>query len=472
MIAQDHIDALSNMFDPKGSTTDQNVIVPHIEEWRNKYFGKTQIMLMPSTTEDVAKAVTYCNNHKIAIVPQGGNTGLVGGSLPGLGNQDEILLSTKRLNQSIKVNAADYSLTAGAGCTVAELQREAAQVDRLFPLSLASEGSCTVGGVVSTNAGGVHVVRYGTTRSLTIGLEAVLPNGNIYSELSSLRKDNTGYALDQLLIGAEGTLGVVTKATFRLYPVEKQKHTFWLGVETPAVALQLLSEAREITGDRISVFEFMPHSGLEFVLKHIPGTASPLASRQPWYILLEVASSAKDERLNEQLDTWIASTLERNLIRDGAAAQSHSQAASFWRLRESMSEAQKYEGGSIKHDISVPVSNVPAFLEEATAAIIDTYPGCRPTPFGHLGDGNIHFNIMQPATSDKTSFLNHWDQMNQLVHDIVGRYGGSISAEHGIGSMKKAELKRTKKTATIKAMRTIKQALDPNNIMNPGVLFD
>ncbi len=472
MIAQVHIDALSNMFGPKGSTTDQNVIAPHLEEWRSKYFGKTQIMLLPSTTEEVAKAVTYCNTHNIAIVPQGGNTGLVGGSLPGLADRDEILISTKRLNKLIKIDAADYSLTADAGCTIAELQQAAAQVDLLFPLSLASEGSCTVGGVVSTNAGGVHVVRYGTVRSLTAGLEAVLPNGDIYSGLSSLRKDNTGYALDQLLVGAEGTLGIITKATFRLFPAERQKHTFWLGVETPATALKLLAEAREITGDRVSVFEFMPHIGLELVLKHIPATVSPLTGDHPWYILLEVATSANDKHLNEQLDTWISSAFERNLIRDGAAAQSHSQAASFWRLRESMSEAQKLEGGSIKHDISVPVSNVPAFLEEATTVIVNAYPDCRPTPFGHLGDGNIHFNIMQPKAADKAEFLAHWDHMNQMVHDIVGHYGGSISAEHGIGSMKRAELKRTKQATTLMAMKAIKKALDPNNIMNPGVLFD
>lgn len=472
MIAQQHIDALCKLLGPKGATTDQAEIAPHLEEWRSKYFGKTQLMLKPASSEEVAAAVSYCNEHSIAIVPQGGNTGLVGGSLPGLGTRDEVLLSTKRLNKHISVDAQDYSITADAGITIAALQDAANAEGCLFPLSLASEGSCTVGGVVSTNAGGVHVVRYGTVRALTVGLEAVLPNGDIYNGLSSLRKDNTGYALDQLLVGAEGTLGVVTKATFKLYPAETQKHTFWLALKSPQNALELLAEARQVTGDRVSVFEFMPHIGLELVLRHIPGTQSPLEADYPWYVLLEVANTAEDSALADALDHWIEKALDAGLIMDGAVAQSNSQAAAFWRLRESMSEAQKHEGGSIKHDISVPVSSVPAFLEEASAAVVRAYPGSRPTPFGHLGDGNIHFNIMQPPAADKGAFLSNWEEMNKLVHDIVTRYKGSISAEHGIGSMKKNELARTKAAANIAAMKAIKKAIDPNNILNPGVLFD
>ncbi|MEX0299962.1 MAG: FAD-binding oxidoreductase [Kordiimonas sp.] len=472
MILQSHIDALSEMLGPKATTSDQDVIGPHLEEWRSKYFGKTQLMLMPASTEELSKAVTYCNEHNIAIVPQGGNTGLVGGSLPGLGDRSEILVSTKRLNKSIEVDVQDYSITADAGCTITALQEAAAEQNLLFPLSLSSEGSCTVGGVVSTNAGGVHVIRYGTTRALTSGVKAVLPNGDIYDGTSSLRKDNTGYALDQLFIGAEGSLGIVTKATFRLFPAEKQKHTFWLGVNSPSNALKLLYEARQVTSDRISVFEFMPHIGLQFVLKHITGTVSPLAGEYPWYVLMEVATSTDDQQLQENLDSWLSSTLERGLIVDGASAQSKKQANEFWKLRESMSEAQKHEGGSIKHDISVPVSSVPAFLEEATNVVLEKYKGCRPTPFGHLGDGNIHFNIMQPVGSDKNDFLRNWDEMNNFVHDIVIKYGGSISAEHGIGSMKKGELARTKPQSSLKAMKSIKRALDPKNIMNPGVLFD
>jgi len=472
MIEHCHIEALCTMLGPKGATTDQAEIAPHLEEWRSKYFGQTQLLLKPKNTAETAEAVKYCHDHHIAIVPQGGNTGLVGGSLPGLAERDEILLSTKRLNKNISVNETDYSVTADAGCTITAIQEAAAEYDRLFPLALASEGSCTVGGVVSTNAGGVHVVRYGTTRALTLGLEAVLPNGDIYHSLSSLKKDNTGYALDQLLIGAEGSLGIITKVTFRLFPAEKQKHTFWLAVKSPEAALELLAQARTQTGDRVSVFEFMPHLGLEFVLKHIPATTAPLSNIYPWYILLEVATTTDDPHLQHHLDEWISKAMDNGLILDGAAAQSGAQAVSFWRLRESMSEAQKHEGGSIKHDISVPVSKLPAFLEEACATINAAYPGCRPTPFGHLGDGNIHFNIMQPTGADKEVFLAKWEAMNMLVHDIIVKYQGSISAEHGIGRMKKAELTRTKDPVSLQTMKAIKRALDPNNIMNPGVLFD
>ncbi|MBL4837841.1 MAG: FAD-binding oxidoreductase [Kordiimonadaceae bacterium] len=472
MIAQSHIEALCTLLGPKGATTDANEIAPHMEEWRGKYFGKTQLLLKPDTLAGVAAAVQYCNTHDIAIVPQGGNTGLVGGSLPGLSGHNEILLSTKRLNKNIKVDAADYSITADAGCTVAALQEAAAAADRLFPLSLASEGSCTVGGVVSTNAGGVHVVRYGTVRNLTMGIEAVLPSGEIYNGLTSVRKDNTGYSLKELLVGAEGSLGIITQATFKLFPSEKQKHTFWLAVSSPENALALLEQARTVTGDRVSVFEIMPDIGLELVLKHIPASRSPLKASHAWYILLEVATSTADPALSQSLDSWIETAMTAGLILDGAAAQTSAQAAAFWRLRESMSEAQKHEGGSIKHDISVPVSAVPAFLEEACAVITTAYPDCRPTPFGHLGDGNLHFNIMQPASAEKAAFLDNWESMNRMVHDIVARYGGSISAEHGIGSMKKAELSRTKDAAALSAMKAIKKALDPKAIMNPGVLFE
>lgn len=471
MPAEQHISALMAMMGPKGAITDAVEIAPHLEEWRGKYFGSTQLMLQPATTEAAAEAVRYCNEHKITLVPQGGNTGLVGGSLPGLEGRDEVLISTKRMKQNILVDAQDYSVTVDAGCTVAAIQEAAEKADRLFPLSLASEGSCTAGGVVSTNAGGVHVVRYGTTRALTIGLEAVLPSGEIYDSLSSLRKDNTGYALDQLLIGAEGTLGLVTRVAFRLFPQEKQRHTFWLATASPEDALALLSSAREKSGDRVSVFEIMPHAGLELVLNHIPGTHNPLTTPYPWYILLEVGTSSHDPALSGQLDSWLETNLEADRLLDGAVAQSEKQAADFWKLRESMSEAQKHEGGSIKHDISVPVSSIPSFIEDASKALLKAYPGSRLTPFGHLGDGNLHFNVLQPKDMNKTAFLAQWDSMNRLVHDIVAKHKGSISAEHGIGSMKKHELARLKNPAALAAMVGVKKALDPNNIMNPGVLF-
>lgn len=472
MIDPHHISALTKLAGPYGATQDPDTLEPHLREWRDKFFGNTPLMLMPETTEQVSAILAYCNNHSIDIVAQGGNTGLVGGGTPGLEGRQQILLSSKRMRGVLSVDTADMSVTASAGYTVAELQAIAEEKDLLFPLSLASEGSCTVGGVVSTNAGGVHVVRYGTTRALTLGLEAVLPGGDVIDDLSSLRKDNTGYDLSQLFVGAEGTLGVVTAATFRLVPPERHKYTCWLAVSSPADALWLLRRAREATGDRISVYELMPRIGLDFVFKHINGIRDPLGAPYPWYVLLEVASSDPTDKLGVRLEQWLEQEMEEDALLDGTVAATMAQAADFWRVRESMSEAQKHEGGSIKHDISVPVSKVPEFLKAASKAVVDHFPGSRLTPFGHLGDGNIHFNVMQPLDADKNTFLAQWEEMNQLVHDIVVAFGGSISAEHGIGTLKRDELARLKPPAHIAAMRAIKQALDPKGIMNPGVLFD
>jgi len=471
MLSNDHIDAFKNITGPKGIITGADEIAPHVKEWRGKFFGKTDLMLAPATTDQVSQIVSYCNDHKIALVPQGGNTGVVGGGIPGLEGRNEVLITTKRMNKNIVVDADDYSIIVDAGCTIQSVQDAAAEQDRLFPLSLASEGSCTAGGVVSTNAGGVHVLRYGTTRALTVGIEAVLPNGQIYSDLSSLRKDNTGYALNQLLIGAEGTLGIITKVAFRLYPMEKQRYTYWLGIDSPATALKLLSSAREITGDRVSVFEILPELGLSLVLNNIPDTAAPLTAPYPWYVLMEVATTTRDNSLQLTLDTWLEAMMQNGLLLDGAEAQSEAQRKAFWKLRESMSEAQKYGGGSIKHDISVPVSHVPVFIEQTFTALEKHFPKCRPMPFGHLGDGNLHFNVLQPEGTNKEDFLSEWSSMNALVHDIVTEHKGSISAEHGIGTLKREELARLKDPAALAAMRTLKAALDPNNIMNPGVLF-
>jgi len=472
MIDDNHIATLNRLAGDGGATSDPDILRPHLREWRDKFHGQTPLMVMPKTREQAAAIVAYCNKHKVALVPQGGNTGLVGGGIPGLEGRGQILFSTKRMRGTLAVDANDLSVTASAGYTVAEIQDAAAAHDLLFPLSLASEGSCTAGGVVSTNAGGVHVVRYGTTRALTLGLEAVLPDGSVIDDLSSLRKDNTGYNLSQLLIGAEGTLGLVTAGTFKLSPPERQRHTCWLAVSSPADALALLRRAREATGDRVSVFELIPRIGLDLVLAHISGTRDPLQASYPWYVLLEVASSSADDGLKGRLNRWLEQTVEDGTLLDGTIAATLAQAQDFWRLRESMSEAQKHEGGSIKHDISVPVSKVPAFLDKASQAVLDTYPDSRLTPFGHLGDGNIHFNVMQPVGADKDSFLGQWEGMNRLVHDIVNDFGGSISAEHGIGTLKRDELARLKPPADLIAMRAIKRALDPNNIMNPGVLFD
>lgn len=471
MIAGHHINALKMIVGESGAITNKDELTPYITEWRDKYVGKTPIMLMPDSTEDIASIVKYCAKNHISIVPQGGNTGLVGGGIPGIDGTEEILISTCRMNKVIDVDAQNYSITVDAGCPVATLQERAAENDRLFPLSLASEGSCTAGGVASTNAGGVHVIRYGTTRALVLGVEAVLPDGSIFDSLTPLRKDNTGYALSQLLIGAEGTLGIITKVCFRLFPSEKKHATAWLAVPSPQAALELLSLAREITGDMVSVFELMCRPALEFVYNHIDGLRDPVADKHPWYVLLECASSNASSTIEEQAQHLLTQAMSRGLVIDGAVAQSEKQRSLFWRIRESISEAQKHEGASIKHDISVPVSQIPGFIEKATMAIGVHYSGARVTPFGHMGDGNLHFNVMQPADQSKEAFLNQWEEMNRLVHDIVIDFSGSISAEHGIGVLKKAELSRTKPAANIAAMKAIKAALDPHGIMNPRVLF-
>jgi len=472
MIDPHHITVLQQMVGPNGVTTAPNDLEPFVTEWRDKFIGQTPLMLSPKTTDEAARIIGYCNQHQIPIVPQGGNTGLVGGGIPGLENTQEILLSTRRMNAEPMVNAADFTIVAEAGCTVSAMQDAAANQDRLFGLALASEGSCTAGGITATNAGGVHVIRYGTTRAMVLGVEAVLPDGTIVDELSGLRKDNTGYAISQLLIGAEGTLGLITKVCFRLFPPELSRATAWLAVPSPQAALQLLSKTREISEDQVSVFELMDRSALEFTYRHIPGTRDPLTDISPWCVLLETASSALNSGVEQRMQTLLETALTDGLITDGAVAQSLDQRNLFWRNRESISEAQKLEGGSIKHDVSVPLGQIASFIKSTTTALLEAFPGVRVTPFGHLGDGNLHFNVMQPKGADKTAFLDQWEAMNRLVHDQVIAHRGSISAEHGIGILKKAELLRTKPAAEIVAMKAIKKALDPNHIMNPRCLFD
>lgn len=471
MLEQQHINTLAAMVGEKGALFADDDLVPFVTEWREKFVGQTPLVLMPSSTQQVSDVLSYCASHRIAVVPQGGNTGLVGGGIPGLESSTEVLLSSRRLTSTIDVNPEAYTIVADAGVPVAALQHAASEEDRLFGLSLASEGSCTAGGIVSTNAGGVHVIRYGTARDMLLGVEAVLPDGKIVSDLSGLRKDNTGYTLSHLLAGAEGTLGFITKTCFRLFPKERATATAWLAVASPKDALRLLSLARDLCEDQVSVFEFMCHEALSFVYRHIPGCADPLSTKAPWYVLLETASSSSDSEVDERLHQLLERALALSLIVDGAVAQSLTQREQFWRIRESISEAQKLEGASIKHDISVPLHAIADFIDEATAALSKGYPGARITPFGHLGDGNLHFNVMQPVDDDKQAFLDNWEAMNRQVHDVVVRYGGSISAEHGIGVLKKAELARVTPRGELDAMRAIKSAFDPAGIMNPRCLL-
>jgi len=452
---------LKEVAGPKGWSDDPAEIAPHLQEWRGKYQGTSSLLLKPDSTETVTKILSICNETRTAIVPQGGNTGLVGGQIP---FNNEIILSLSRLNRIRDVDASGMNMIAEAGATLAAVQDAAAKTDRLFPLSIASEGSATIGGNVSTNAGGVHVLHYGNTRDLVLGVEAVLADGRVLDMLRTLRKDNTGYDLKQLFIGAEGTLGIVTAVALKLFPQPAERVTALIAVRDPQAAVNLLSYLQAATGGAMSAFEMMPRLGLEFVLAHIPQTADPLAKPSPWYVLAE-ASGGANSHLEDALESALSSS---GLVTDAVIAQSDTQRAALWKLREGMSEAQKPEGGSIKHDVSVPINSIPAFLKEGIAAVEKLAPGVRPVPFGHLGDGNIHFNFTVPKNGDNAAFLARWNEIQDTVHDIVKRYHGSISAEHGLGIMKVHEIERYKSAAELDVMRALKRTLDPNNILNPG----
>ncbi len=446
-----------------GWSDDQREIAPHLVEWRERYRGATPLILKPASVDAVAAIMRICAETRTAIVPQGGNTGLVGGQIPSA-DGDQILLSLTRLNRVRSVDALANTMTVEAGAILTNVQAQADSHGRLFPLSLASEGSATIGGLISTNAGGTGVLAYGNMRELALGLEAVLPNGAVWSGLSGLRKDNTGYDLKQLFIGAEGTLGVVTAAVLKLFPKPAAIETAIAAVADVQAAVTLLNFALE--SGAVTAFELMPRIGLEFVVKHIPGTRDPLERAYPWYVLIDVSLRSDAEAGAAQHLLTEAAT--SGLIVDGVVAQSLAQREAFWRLRDSLSESQKPEGGSIKHDVAVPISSIPRFIDEASRAVIAAVPGARPVPFGHIGDGNIHFNVSQPAGGDKATFLARWEEVGRIVHDMVHGFGGSISAEHGIGQAKVDEIIRYKSAVALDTMRAVKRALDPLNIMNPG----
>jgi FAD/FMN-containing dehydrogenase len=448
----------------QGFSEDPAELAPHLEEWRSKYKGHTPLLLKPATTAQVSAVLGICQETGTKLVTQGGNTGLVGGQIPLHG---EVLLSTTRLNRIRHLDESGMTLTVEAGVTLAQVQRAADDANLLFPLSLASEGSCTIGGNIATNAGGTHVLRYGMTRALVLGLEVVLPGGAVLEMLRALPKDNSGYDLKQVFIGSEGTLGVITAASVRLFPKPEVAVTAFAAVPSPAAALKLLGQMQHATSGMLSAFELIPRVALEFVTRHIDGARDPLSAPSPWYVLME-ATGGRHANLTASFEDGMAAAITGGLVADAVVASSHAQAAALWKLRESISESQKREGASIKHDISVPVAQVPDFLARATPAVLAVLPGARPVSFGHLGDGNIHFNFNSPAAGDDPAFLAQWDEVQQVVHDIVKEFGGSISAEHGIGAMKVASLPRYKSHEELDAMRALKHAFDPKNILNPG----
>jgi FAD/FMN-containing dehydrogenase len=441
----------------------------YMSEPRDLYHGRALAIVKPSDATQVANVLALCNAQGVSVVPQGGNTGLVGGQTPDESGR-QIVLSLQRLDRIREVDPASDAMTLEAGVTLAHAQEIAESVDRYFPLSLASEGSCTIGGNLATNAGGVHVLAYGAARDLALGLEVALADGRLLSTLGKLRKDNTGYNLTQLFIGSEGTLGVITAATLKLFPRPRSRAVAFIGLDDPTQALGLLNFVKDHAGPGLQAFELVPRIGLDLVLRHIPGARDPLASPHPWYALVEIAGFS-DGEAERVAGATLAQALDAGQARDATLAHSLDQAAALWRLRESMSEAQKREGGSIKHDVSVPIERIPAFLDEAGKRIAARFPQARPVPFGHMGDGNLHYNVSQPVGADKAGFLAQWDAMNDIVHGLVEEFDGSISAEHGIGRLKRDLLAQVKNPIALDVMRALKQTLDPNNLLNPGKLL-
>ncbi len=440
---------------------------PYLAEQRGLRSGRAALIVRPCSTEEVSEVVAVCNEARLPVVPQGGNTSLVGAAIP-----DEtggaILLSTARMNRIRSVDPANDTIAVDAGCVLADIQKAAEDVDRLFPLSLGAEGTCRIGGNLSTNAGGINVLRYGNARALVLGLEAVLPDGRVWDGMRALRKDNTGYDLKQLFIGAEGTLGVITGAVLKLFPRPRAVETALVGVRDPTAALALLNRARGALGDTVTGFELMPRIAFDFGERHVEGFADPMPDRQPWTVLIEVSGSRAGPGLRADFEAMLGEAAEAGEAADAVLAESEEQRRRLWLLREGIVEAQKYEGGSIKHDVSVPVSKVAEFVVTATAEVEAAMPGVRVVAFGHLGDGNVHFNLSQPEGADREHFLAQWSRMNRVVHDIVAAMGGSISAEHGIGVTKREELAHYRDPLELELMRAVKAALDPRGIMNPG----
>jgi len=444
-------------------------IAPFLVDERRLYRGRAFAVALPRDAEQVARLVGWCNQHRIGVVPQGGNTGYCGGATPDESGR-QLLLSLRRLNRIRTVDADNFSVTAEAGCVLASVQQAADAVERFFPLSLGSEGSCQIGGNLSTNAGGLNVVRYGMARDLVLGIEAVLPDGQLLQGLKSLRKDNTGYDLKSLLVGAEGTLGVITAATLKLWPKMRSSATAFIALATPEDALRLLGLLKAQAGERLSSFELLPRIAIELTTRHISGVTDPLGEVYPWYILCELTSAA-DEPLSELLQHTLAEAAERSLLLDAAIATSERVRSAFWRLRETVPEAQRHAGSSLKHDISVPVAALPQFIHEASLWVRTHVSDGVLVCYGHAGDGNLHFNINCIDRERSQAFLAQEPVIRRAIHDLVAKFAGSISAEHGIGRLKREELQRYGSPVALGAMRAIKQALDPNGIMNPGKLL-
>jgi D-lactate dehydrogenase (cytochrome) len=448
----------------KYAVTDRDAQEPYLVEMRDLYHGQTPVILRPGSVDEVVAILKLANETRTAIVPQGGNTGLVGGQIP---HHGEVVLSLTRLDKIREVDAVSNTMTVEAGVTLQRAREAAAAADRLYPQLLPSEGTCTIGGNLSTNAGGVAAIAHGIARSHAMGLEVVLADGRVLRNLNKLKKDNTGYDLKNLFIGAEGTLGIITAAVLRLVPRPRSIETAFVGVPSPQASVDLLGIATEATSGGVTSFELMLRAGVEAVVKFDAASRMPLAGDHPWFVLIELSSQAH-EGLRDVMEGILAEGYEKGLVLDATIADSLEQGKAFWRIRELFGEVQRHIGASIKHDVSVPVKAVPAFIEEAGAAVTKLIPGCRLLPFGHVGDGNIHYNVTQPAGSDAKAFLARWGEVNEVVFAVVKKLGGSISAEHGVGVMKRDILPDYKDPVALELMRGLKKMLDPNGILNPG----
>lgn len=447
--------------------TDTVEVLPFVTDWRQRATGKALAVLKPGTTNEVAELVKLCQRFSISIVPQGGNTGLVLGSIPDQSGQ-AVVLSLRRLNRIREIDITNNTMTVEAGCLLAHVQDAARQLERLYPLSLASEGSCTIGGNLSTNAGGTAVLRYGNARELCLGLEAVTASGEIWDGLRALRKDNTGYDLRDLFIGAEGTLGIITAAVIKLFPQPKSQLTAFAALASPDAALALLALAQEHCGAMLTGFELMSDFCLQLVNKHFPQLPQVFSTTYPQYVLMELSDHGTSEYINLQMEKLFAIAMEHDIIIDAAVATSLAQSRAMWQLRENISGAQAAEGKNIKHDISLPASHIAAFISDTDTLLNHAYPGCRMVTFGHLGDGNLHYNVSPPVSTKDGDFMTEQEKINRIVHDRVHHYKGSISAEHGLGTLKKEEILRYKSSIEIQMMHAIKNAMDPHKIMNPG----
>ena len=460
-------DALQAALGSAGLLTDPADVAPYLVDWRGAHGGTAPAILRPANTAEVAAAMRLCHGERVALVPQGGNTGLCGGAVPD-GSGSQLVLSLGRLRTIRGIDPVDDTITVEAGVVLQDVQEAATAAGRLFPLSLGSEGSCTVGGNLATNAGGTGVLRYGMMRDLTLGLEVVLPDGRVWDGLRALRKDNTGYNLTQLFVGSEGTLGVITAAVLKLFPATPRRATAWIALSEAAAAVDLLGLLRERAGTALSAFELMSRQALDMVLAHVPAARDPFTDAHAWYGLVELAAPESDATLEESLESVLGEAFERGLVKDAVLAGSPAQRRSLWALRDGISEAQNHEGPSLKHDVAVPIRALPDFLHATSSAIELVVPGIRLVTYGHVGDGNLHHNLSKPVGANDSEFLAHADELARTLYDHVAAAGGSISAEHGLGTAKRDAAAGYKSAVELDIMRAVKAGLDPHGLMNPG----